>query len=167
MIKTVKGNLLSVTEGIILHGVNCQGVMGSGIALQIRNKYPVVYHNYTSLFNKLKEQKIDKATLLGSIQEVIINKDLSIINCFTQLYYGRDPKVRYIDYVALERCLELVIQLFNTKKLTNSDFKPLIAFPRIGAGLANGDWSVIENIIEKTLGKYSHAVSLELYDIKQ
>lgn len=30
MIKEHKGDLLSVTEGIIVHGCNAQGVMGSG-----------------------------------------------------------------------------------------------------------------------------------------
>ena len=32
MIEYRKGNLLDVTSGLIAHGVNCQGVMGSGVA---------------------------------------------------------------------------------------------------------------------------------------
>ena len=41
--KICTGNILSNNSGIIVHGVNCQKVMGSGIALQIKNQYPIVY----------------------------------------------------------------------------------------------------------------------------
>lgn len=43
MIKIVKGDLLKVEKGIIVHQVNCQKTMGSGIALSIRKKYPSHY----------------------------------------------------------------------------------------------------------------------------
>lgn len=165
MITIVRKNLLSVTEGIILHGVNCQGVMGSGVALQIRNKYPIVYDKYISIFNKLKEENIDKRALLGTVQDVRINKDLYVFNCFTQLYYGKDNNIRYVDYEALENCLKTTIKTYNIIKLVNPNFKSAIAFPKIGAGLANGEWTIIKEIIENTLGKHSEEIQLELYDI--
>lgn len=40
MIEYRKGNLLDITSGVIVHGCNMRGVMGSGVALAIRNKYP-------------------------------------------------------------------------------------------------------------------------------
>ena len=46
MIKTVNGNILEATEDIICHQVNCQGVMGSGLAKQIRSKWPSVFADY-------------------------------------------------------------------------------------------------------------------------
>ena len=39
-------DILSVTKGIITHQFNCQGVMGCGIELQIRQKWPEVYQRY-------------------------------------------------------------------------------------------------------------------------
>ncbi|WP_411668007.1 hypothetical protein [Bacillus subtilis] len=39
MIKIIQGDLLEAKENIIAHQVNCKGVMGSGIALQIKKKY--------------------------------------------------------------------------------------------------------------------------------
>ena len=54
MIKIVKGNLLDATEDIIAHQVNCMGVMGSGLAKQIRNKYPEVYANYKDYLKNYK-----------------------------------------------------------------------------------------------------------------
>ena len=38
----VKGDLLSVTEGVIAHGVNCRGAFGSGVAGAIARKFPWV-----------------------------------------------------------------------------------------------------------------------------
>lgn len=34
--RELRGNLLNATENIIMHQVNCKGVMGAGVAYQIR-----------------------------------------------------------------------------------------------------------------------------------
>ena len=39
-------NILAVKHGIIVHQINCQGVMGCVIELQIRQKWPEVYQHY-------------------------------------------------------------------------------------------------------------------------
>lgn len=46
MIKHIKCDIFKSGADIICHQVNCQGVMGSGIAKQVREKYPVVYRDY-------------------------------------------------------------------------------------------------------------------------
>ena len=50
MVSHINGDLLKVQKelnlDVICHQVNCQGVMGSGIAKQIRDTYPIVYDNY-------------------------------------------------------------------------------------------------------------------------
>ena len=43
MIKIVEGNLLKAKERYICHQTNCKGMMNSGVALQIKNKYPKAY----------------------------------------------------------------------------------------------------------------------------
>ena len=54
-------------HAIIVHGVNCQGKMNSGVAKAIREAFPVVYEEYMKLYN-----------------------------LFTQQFYGRDGK-KYAD----------------------------------------------------------------------
>ena len=49
--KIIKGDLLNETTGLIAHGVNCQGVMGKGIALAIKKKYPQVFIDYKQYFD--------------------------------------------------------------------------------------------------------------------
>ena len=48
--KTIHDDLLGATHGIILHGCNAQGVMGSGVAKLIRAKWPGAYAAYRQAF---------------------------------------------------------------------------------------------------------------------
>jgi len=61
-----------------------------------------------------------------------------IINCAIQKDYGRDRK-QYVDYEAVRDCMD------NLKIFAKNSSR--IGIPRIGSGLAGGDWSIIENII--------------------
>lgn len=46
MLKHIKGDIFESGAQVILHQVNCQGVMGSGVAKQVREKYPIVFEYY-------------------------------------------------------------------------------------------------------------------------
>ena len=46
MIHYVQGDITKSDCDIICHQVNCQGVMNSGVAKAIREKWPEVYDNY-------------------------------------------------------------------------------------------------------------------------
>ena len=46
MIKLIEGNLFNTKANIICHQCNCQGIMGSGVALEVKNRYPKVYESY-------------------------------------------------------------------------------------------------------------------------
>lgn len=88
IIRNVNGDVTAPIRGIIGHGVNCQGVMGSGVAWTIRNKFPKAYEEYKALCDRT----VDKQQLLGSVQIVQIDEDLFIANMFTQFNYGGDGK---------------------------------------------------------------------------
>ena len=49
MLKYQIGNLLTAPQKCIAHQVNCQGVMGSGVAKAIKNEYPKVYKEYMAV----------------------------------------------------------------------------------------------------------------------
>lgn len=88
IIRNITGDVTAPIKGIIGHGVNCQGVMGSGVALAIRNKFPKVYTEYLALCARTKPED-----LLGTTQLVKITDDLYVANMFTQLNFGGDGKV--------------------------------------------------------------------------
>ena len=46
MIKVIDGDLFTTDARIIAHSVNCRGVMGSGVALQVHQKFPHVFFQY-------------------------------------------------------------------------------------------------------------------------
>jgi len=46
MIKIVKGDLLTTKTNLICHQVNPYGIMGAGVALQIKERFPKVYQEY-------------------------------------------------------------------------------------------------------------------------
>jgi len=167
MIETRKGDVLNqtITKPIfIVHGCNAQGVMGSGIALQIKTKYPEAYLAY----------KNEKKLKLGTCIPIAIKNNLTIINAITQEYYGRNPNIRYVDYEAIRSCFHEIDKMaaqFAYKALSNTmkqnqhntspnliDYLPEIHFPMIGAGLANGDWNIISKIIDEVVSEYTKKV---------
>jgi len=125
-------DITTIEYGIIAHGVNCQGVMGSGIAKAIKEKWPQVYIEY-------KKQPVGKE-MLGLINMVYINDNLFVANCYTQLNYGKDGK-KYASIDAIEKCLLECIFFSESLAL------PLY-IPKIGCGLGGLDWSTeIELIV--------------------
>ena len=93
-IKHVKGDILTTPtrneDTVICHQVNCCGVMGAGLAKQIRDKWPVVFDEY---------KKICGTDRLGDSQTVQVAPQLYVANLFGQLNYGRDK--RQTNYAAL------------------------------------------------------------------
>lgn len=146
MIAIVNGNLLDATEDIIGHQVNCQGVMGSGVAKQIRATYPFVYDQYKMMADELEGSRED---LLGWCQFVDTGKHL-VANLFSQLNYGRDKSVLYTDYEALRVALILL-------KVHAMYHNLSVALPfNIACGFANGDWDgVVYPMLEEIFLDYS------------
>ena len=131
MITVVKKDLLEMNVDVIAHQVNCQGVMGAGLALQISNTYPKVYAAY--------KKYCPNSELLGKIQVVDSGKHF-VANLFAQDKYGRDK--RYTDYTALGKCLTSLRVYMIAKGLKT------LALPYgIGCGLAGGDWKIVCEII--------------------
>lgn len=70
MIKIIEGNLFDSKANFIVHQVNCQGIMGGGVALQVAENFPHVekeYNKYIRYCNK------NRLKLLGSVQYVPVD----------------------------------------------------------------------------------------------
>lgn len=136
-----EGNLLDTTCKHIAHQVNCRGVMGSGVAKAIRQKYPEVYRKYVGLCNEYLASK-----LIGSAIPCRTSTDKVIWNLFAQDNYGYGKQ--YTNYNAFQRCLANIVQWF-----PKSD-PACIAMPyMIGCGRGGGDWNIIYPMIEHYLGE--------------
>ena len=138
MIETKYGNVLDIQTGVIVHGCNCQGVMGAGIALEIKNRFPEAYHEY-------KRIEQSRGLILGEICGVEVSPNKFIINANTQDGYSRDK--RAVSYDAIAECFKEVVsfvEAINTHRKINLG----VFFPQIGAGLGGGDWKIISAIID-------------------
>ena len=153
-IQYIKLDVANVLEGVVAHGCNCQGVMGSGVARAIRNKWNRAYVRYTELVAAhRKDHHPDMSGLLGL--SLIVNVDdyfsrpnsLFVANMFTQEYYGNDGKV-YADSDAIREALKSTMSFCKGANL------PLY-MPPIGCGLGGLSWEVnVGPIVEELQREY-------------
>lgn len=151
IIKTIKGDLIKLFETgeakAIAHGCNCFHRMGSGIARQIADKYPqapAVDRENTKYGDRSK---------LGSFTVCQIGPGWDgqrIYNLYTQYDFGTDS--RKADYTAISKVFAELDEWWN--------YDSPLYIPMIGAGLAGGDWNVIQNIINQNT-KYMDIVVVE------
>ena len=135
-INVIDANIFTCSENIIVHQTNCQGVMGHGIAKQIKQKYPEVFNGY---YHHCKTTMAKE--LLGTALICECNDGKYIANIFGQFSYGEGLQT---DYDMLQKGLEEVKEFAEQHNLT-------VAIPyKIGCGLANGDWNIVSDIINKT-----------------
>lgn len=153
MIKIINGNVFDSDAQVIVHQVNCQGVMGSGVALQVREKFPNVYKEYKLYCNKTRNQL---GELLGDVLLVDKNGgvwnygEVDIVTCsypfianiFGQDKYGYNGE-KYTDIKALRQgmsTLAFVASIHNWK----------IAMPyNIGCDRGGANWEEVYTIIEE------------------
>lgn len=128
-------DLLTTEAEIIAHQTNCVGIMGGGVAKQIKEKLLD-----DAAFKKYQEYCFaEREALLGRIQYLNANNGKIIANLFAEV----EPTDDEVDtnYEALRQCLTDL--KFMAKR---HGFK--IAIPGyIGCGLAGGDWTVVYEII--------------------
>lgn len=142
---TVKGDLVRMAkEGffeIIVHGCNCFCNMGSGIAKLIALEFPEAkYADLQTAYGDIGK--------LGTYQAVFIPKyGITVINAYTQYRYGGGR--RNADYEAIKRVFDRLKEEYPDKR---------IGIPKIGAGLAGGDWEIIKGLI-------GHAPNITLVEL--
>ena len=164
----LKGDILSIAENgyldVVVHGCNCFCTMGAGIALQIAHRYPEI-------------KNIDSKTVYGDIGKltnhtmgVVGNYSaFKIINAYTQykpghvfddlaLYSNIKKTVRNIFSLGPEELLK------GLSREKNHIVR--IGFPRIGAGIAGGDWNIISTIIKKEYKECVYSDCYELYFVE-
>jgi O-acetyl-ADP-ribose deacetylase (regulator of RNase III) len=147
--KTIHGDLIELAlEGrfdVIVHGCNCFCSMGGGIARTIRAVFPAAYEADCKTTSG-DRGKLGTCTVADCPTE---SGTVTVVNAYTQYDYA-GPGV-LVDYDALTHCLEWVAKTFPDQRL---------GLPKIGAGLAGGDWARIEKIIETTLARTEYTVVL-------
>lgn len=149
--KIIEGNLLDLVEqgvfDVIIQGCNTKNVMGSGIARQIKEKYPEVYKADC-------EANKNGKNYLGNISHARITRDdgtlFLIINAYTQEDFGPPPH-RYASYDAISDCFKLINKTFIKEKTR-------FGYPMIGCGLGGANWNIVSKIIDEELEGRNHTL---------
>lgn len=154
MIIEIQGDLLETDCQLICHGVNTQGVMGSGVAKALYEKWPRVKDMYLDYFTEFNAG-IEGENFLGHIDVFCVdrNSGLEVANCFTQQYYGPADH-RYLSYDALDNCMKRLYSYCNQRNIKE------IAMPKIGCGLAGGDWTIVKAILESV---FKDEITVKVY----
>ena len=124
------GNILDVVDGVIVHQTNCQDKIGAGVAQALIDRYPVVKQKY----HEFCASTPDPWLRLGTIQPVPVTPTLTVVNSFSQFYYGNGKKhgEKYTFEPLLIRNVQKVLDYYPDRFVCVPGY--------IGCGLANGDW---------------------------
>lgn len=136
---------------IIVHCCNDLGAWGSGFVVALSKKWPLPESAYR-LWKEIDHNHPQNPFSLGSIQivPVDIENEISVCNLIGQHKFGGRDSQDY-PYVRYDAIREGFRRLARTAKNWNST----IHMPRMGCGLAGGEWAEIEKIIHEELSEFN------------
>ena len=145
MIEYKNGDILREDVEAIVNTVNCVGIMGRGLALQFKNKFPQNFKEY-QLACTNKEVQLGKMFVHQTGQ--LINPKY-IINFPTKGHWKQNSKIEDISNGLDD--LITIIEKYSIKS---------IAIPPLGSGLGGLDWKMVKKLIEEKLKNINCTVIL-------
>ena len=144
MINFVKGNIFLSNDEALINPVNIVGVMGKGLALQFKEKYPLNFKLYQNACKKHKIQ-IGKTFTTRENNKIIIN--------FPTKKHWRNPsKIEYIDS-GLDSLI-LILQQNNIKS---------VSIPPIGCGCGGLNWNDVKQLLIQKLSILDNVI-INIYE---
>ena len=139
------GNIFNSKCQTIVNPINCVGVMGKGLALEMKNRFPDMFNKYKELCDK-KLITIGKLWLYHSN-----NNNQSILNFPTKQHWKNDSQYEFIE-LGMKKFLDT----YKEKQIKS------IAFPLLGCGNGKLNKDDVINIMLKYLSKCENIV-VEIY----
>ena len=145
MITIVHGNIFDSKCQTIVNAVNCVGVMGKGLALQYKTRYPEMFEEYRKICLN--------SNFYPGCLHLYNAPDHKIINFPTKNDWRQKSEYSYI-----ETGLETFKNVYKSWGIVN------IAFPPLGCGLGGLEQEKVLAMIEKRLGDLP--IDIEFYGKK-
>lgn len=136
---------------LIVHICNDIGAWGKGFVLAISKKWNEPEREYREWYKSQTDFG------LGKVQYVNVEPDIFVANMIGQHKIRKTNGLAPIRYDSVEECLNKVAD-FAIENQTS------IHMPRIGCGLAGGNWIEIVNIINRTL--IEKDIKVTVYDFE-
>lgn len=132
MIEYIEGDIFDSPAQVIVNTVNTVGVMGKGLALSFKKRYPDMFESYKKACEK-HQLTIGKLMLHQEADHWIL--------LFPTKENWRNPsKLEYI-----EKGLMKFVSTYAEKHITS------IAFPKLGCGNGELNWNLVRPLMEKYL----------------
>lgn len=138
---------------VIAHVCNDVGAWGAGFVLALSARWSRPEGLYRSWAATTFGIGTTGTFALGEVQIVRITDDLFVCNMIAQRGFPTATDRCALDYEALAACLDNL-----SRALRRSGLPATIHMPRIGCGIAGGEWSKVEAIIEDRLSTYDVTV---------
>jgi len=145
MLTFVRGNLFESPAKVLVNTVNTVGVMGKGIALTFKQVYPEMFRRYQVLCDR-KELDVGKLWLFKTEHKWILNFP-------TKREWRKPSKIEYI-----EAGLAKFVATYADHGITS------VAFPELGCGNGELEWSEVRPLMLRYLRKLPINVYVYLYD---
>lgn len=141
MIITVsKGDLFEGKTKAIVNPVNCVGVMGKGLALQFKQRFPLYFKHYKLL--------CDRGLMVPGQVDFYQSNDKYIISFPTKDHWKNKSKLSYVK--------EGIVSLYQglNKYLVSS-----VNIPALGCGLGGLNWKDVKEIIVNEAKKHDTIIT--------
>lgn len=149
MIKYLEGTVFNSPAKTIVNAVNCAGVMGAGIALEFKLRYPEMYDEYARLCE-------NKQMIIGVPKIYKYCDEKWIMNFPTKSHWRYPSKIQWIE---------------SSLKYFSENYKKIdiesIAFPKLGTNNGGLDWQDVKVLMEKYLNDIDIPVYICLDEKKE
>lgn len=132
MIEYIEGDIFDSPAQVIVNTVNTVGVMGKGIALAFKQRYPDMFERYKTACEK-------HLLSIGKLM-LFYEPDHWLLLFPTKENWRNPSKLEFI-----EKGLMKFVNTYAEKSITS------IAFPRLGCGNGELDWNAVQPLMEKYL----------------
>lgn len=137
---------------VIVHCCNDQGAWGKGFVLALSQRWPEPERQYRAWSAGGRAQPF----ALGEVQFVPVTSDLWVANLIGQHGIRRQGGQPPIRYEALRAGFQRVASFAREHGASAH-------MPRLGAGLAGGDWTIISQLLEEEL--IDRGIPVTVYDL--
>lgn len=177
-IKYLKGDATVVQRSktmttVICHCCNAFGGWGRGFVVPLGMKYPKAKSDYVNFCLPFQQSNVKRNELMGQLCLSKVEDNIYVANIIGQYYYSRNQRDftnnigveakflptkdgRYVNYESIRSGFRKLLSLMKDAEFT-------VQMPKLGCGLAGGDWNIIEKIIVEELS--TNDIQVYVYEL--
>lgn len=145
MIHLVTGDMLERPVDVRVNTVNCVGVMGKGVALAFKRRYPDMFREYLT--------RCQAGQVVIGRLDVHRERDCYVVNFPTKTHWRNGSEYAFVRD-GLISLREYLIQWIN---FSMPGERLAVTVPALGCGHGGLDWTKVRQMIETALGDIESA----------